>query len=177
MTENFVGRHMLIDVISKSNKINNQEAVYDYLIEQTNLLGMTIVHPPMVFKFPYTSGMTQRLKKKVNDLGGKILDEVLEKDLLEGGVSGTVIWLESHSCFHSWINSNYFSLDVYSCQNFNSQEVLDLVINTFNPSKIKGLDVLRFTDRVPESQVIDINLSEKDIVNLKLSRNPSKYAA
>lgn len=134
----FVGKHVLMDCNSTNLfKLCSVEYVYNFIVELTNKLKMTLVTPPIVVQFPF-SGEADMLANKLADSGIKspILDEFFyhleKKRKQEAGISGIAIWAESHTSFHSWPDDLFFSLDIYSCKDFDPLLAINYVVEYFN---------------------------------------------
>ncbi|MEM3860423.1 MAG: S-adenosylmethionine decarboxylase [Candidatus Micrarchaeaceae archaeon] len=136
--DGFVGKHVLMDCQSSNIfKLCSIEYLYNFITSLTEKLGMTLVIPPVIVQFPF-SGEADTLVKKLIDSGIKssILDEFLfhlkKKQKQEAGISGIAIWAESHTSFHSWPDDMFFSLDIYSCKDFEPIIAMKYVYDYFN---------------------------------------------
>jgi S-adenosylmethionine decarboxylase len=138
MTGNFVGKHLIFDAISKNKtKLTDMKLFYTYLIGVADLLEMTVIVPPVVINFPFANeAITLAKKLKDDNIQSKILDdfysEVLRKKEQESGVSGILMFSTSHTSAHSWPESDFISIDVYSCLDFDHLTAIDYIKKTFD---------------------------------------------
>lgn len=124
MTNEF-GPHLMLDCRGcDPAKIGDVQAVFNFLYELPNRIGMTKITQPYVF--PY-SGLVPEDK----------------------GVTGMVIIAESHLTFHSFTEKDYFFFDLFSCKPFDTDLVTQYVVDYFGVSsyerheKSRGLDFPR----------------------------------
>ena len=50
----------------------------------------------------------------------------------ETGITGGIIFMESHFTFHSFPERNYFSADIYSCKGFKHLKVIEYITELFS---------------------------------------------
>ncbi len=86
--------------------------IYQFLDEAPDLINMTKIMPPYVFKYH-----------------GKVAED--------WGISGFVLIAESHISLHTFPARQYLSLDVFSCKEFNVNDVTTLAVETFKISRIE----------------------------------------
>lgn len=151
--DKFVGRHLLLDVQTSSGRgINDTGALYRMLEELSTVLGMTLVYPPLVARFPFASSELAQFVKSLTDEGIQARTVSVMQDLLarrqseDSGVSGVTVWLESHAAIHTWTEENFFSFDAYSCKDFDVATALDCVLGYFDVVSYNGLDIVRTFD-------------------------------
>lgn len=54
--DNFVGRHLIVDVQTKTMRgINEPQVIYTLLEGLSKVIGMTLVYPPIVARFPFAN--------------------------------------------------------------------------------------------------------------------------
>lgn len=156
MKDGFAGRHIILDAITfPDNKylLGDLKVVYDFLITVTRDLDMTLTGPPIVYNFPYSQGMIDRIQKELKKKGldPRALDMFRDYEIKNGGVSGTLIWTESHLCIHTFPYLNFFSMDAYSCKDFVAGNVIDLARMTFGRfSWAHATNLQRFIQKEPE---------------------------
>ncbi len=153
ISDTFVGRHLILDVQTHSNRgISETSSIYNLLENLSKVLNMTLVYPPIVARFPWANS---ELEKFVGDLKGEgVKAKTIET--MEGlitarnndfaGISGITIWLESHAAIHTWTEENFFSFDAYSCKDFNPDEALNYILPHFDVASFNGLDIIRTID-------------------------------
>lgn len=161
----FVGRHMLLDVLTCSPKnLNSIEHIYEFLETLSTELNMTLIHPPIVARIPFASNELSRYTNllKQDGVTSNIVEEMSQflklRETKMCGISAMTMWLESHSSIHTWPETNFFSFDAYSCKNFNPVIVYDLLQTIFDIKLIRGADINRYTTKIPEVTHINIRL-------------------
>jgi S-adenosylmethionine decarboxylase len=101
------GLHLTLDGYGGSDeKLANLDAIYEFLDRCPEVIQMTKIMPPYVFKYH-----------------GKVPED--------WGVSGFVLIAESHISIHTFPDRAYLSLDIFSCKNFDYQKALAYVIEFF----------------------------------------------
>lgn len=61
----------------------------------------------------------------------------------EFGITGTAIWAESHMTIHTWPELDYFSCDLYSCKEFDTERAKELLDDWFGITSRAGISVTR----------------------------------
>jgi len=89
------------------------EAVTNFLDELPKEIGMTKIMPPYVFKY---------------DGGDKPED---------WGVSGFVIIAESHISVHTFPEKGYFSIDIFSCKDFDVDRAIEIIKEYFGTERLE----------------------------------------
>jgi S-adenosylmethionine decarboxylase len=160
LKDNFVGRHLLLDVQLKSNKGLAEIAyIYDVMEGLSKELDMTLVYPPIVGRFPWAVNELERYVLELEKEGVTGTTVLKMKDLIysrrteDAGISGICIWLESHAAIHTWTEESFFSFDAYSCKEFNTKKALEFLLPRFDVEAYNGLNILR---TINEPQKIDI---------------------
>jgi S-adenosylmethionine decarboxylase len=160
----FVGRHVLLDVLTYSSKnLNNIECIYEFLETLSIELNMTLIHPPIVARIPFASNELARYTNllKQDGVDSQVVDDMSQflklRETKMCGISAVTMWLESHSSIHTWPETNFFSFDAYSCKNFNPEIVYNLLRSVFDIKLLNGADINRFTNRLPEVTHINIH--------------------
>lgn len=129
--------------------IDDHAAVYDALEALSREIGMTLVYPPLVARFPFASSELERF---VRDLAGEPLDDaalatvraaLARREARHKGISGVAVWLESHASIHTWPEERFFSFDAYSCRDFEPEPVVALLRRAFDVAAWEGLDITR----------------------------------
>ena len=92
--------HLIIDGYgSDPNKMKDTEFIYEFLDTYPKQIGMTKVSTPRVS--PYKSSESE-----------------------EPGISGFVLLAESHISIHIFPDQSYINIDVFSCNDFESEEAV-----------------------------------------------------
>jgi S-adenosylmethionine/arginine decarboxylase-like enzyme len=103
----FAGWHLTYDAITEPDKaagLNDIEFLERVLLDLVEMLGMDVLDGP-------------RLQKVELDRAK------LETDEDEGGVRGTVVLSASHISIHTWPLRHRFSLDAFSCREYDEDAV------------------------------------------------------
>ncbi len=147
----FVGRHVMMDaVVYDVSRINSIQPIYDYMEELARKIDMTLVYPPIVAKFPFAQSELEQFVKRLSEENVKsktleFMEETLKRRATEdSGVSGVSIWLESHCTIHTWPEEEFFSLDAYSCKDFDPMVTLEFTVKWFNVKYASFVDVERY---------------------------------
>ncbi len=117
------GPHLMVDGYEGNYEVlASVEAITEFLDMLPKEIGMTKIMPPYVFKY---------------DGGDKPED---------WGVSGFVIIAESHISIHTFPEKGYFSIDIFSCKDFDMDRALDIIKSFFGTEKLE----IRTTNRGTE---------------------------
>lgn len=114
-----MGNHFIIDASGcDKKKIGDVELVEDFLMGLVKRIDMKIIKGPVV----------------MNHLA-------LDKD--ERGVTGFAILAESHVSLHTYPKKGFFSLDIFSCVEFDMKKIKEYINQTFNVKKVKEFLIRR----------------------------------
>jgi S-adenosylmethionine decarboxylase len=92
--------HLIIDGFGSNRELlESEELIYQLLDDYPGQIGMTKVTPPYVFRY----------------IGSKPED---------WGISGFVLIAESHISIHTFPERGYVNIDVFSCKDFDSEQVI-----------------------------------------------------
>src|SRR4030043_2334197 len=101
------GTHLMVDgYCCLRPAISSLDLVYRFLDEAPELIGMTKIMPPYVFKYV-----------------GKVPED--------WGVSGFVLIAESHISIHTFPDKGFLSLDIFSCKQFDIDRAVAHVKKVF----------------------------------------------
>lgn len=101
------GLHLTLDGYEGSQEqLANLDTIYEFLEHCPDLIHMTKIMPPYVFKYH-----------------GKVPED--------WGVSGFVLIAESHISIHTFPDRAYLSLDIFSCKDFDYQQAVAYVTELF----------------------------------------------
>ena len=112
------GQHLMVDGYGCSQeRLVDLDGIYEFLNKCPDLIKMTKIMPPYVFKY-----------------SGKYAQD--------WGLSGFVLIAESHISVHTFPEKAYLSLDVFSCKNFDYRLALEYATEHFQIAsyEIKFLD-------------------------------------
>jgi len=113
------GKHLILDAYGCDyDSLWNIELIKDTLLTVTNMIGLRPLSDTLIYE----------------------VDESMI-DKKSTGVTGGIIFMESHFTFHSFPERGYFSADVYSCNTFDHEQVVKHISNVFN-SKSKDVTIL-----------------------------------
>lgn len=106
--------HLIIDGYGSEPQImQDEEFLYQLLDSYPSKIGMTKISPPFVFRY----------------IGSRPED---------WGISGFVFIAESHISVHTFVERCYVNIDVFSCQDFDAQQVIDDLKEKFRLEKFKA---------------------------------------
>ena len=106
------GKHLIIDAYDiKASRLKNYKSVKGLLSFLPGYFGM-------------------------KPLGRPVLKKVKSPDYPEWGLSGFVMLYESHISVHTWPETGYVSMDVYSCKEFNHERVITYLKKYWHCGKI-----------------------------------------
>jgi len=92
--------HLIIDGYgSNPDLLQNEKFIYQLLDQYPAEIGMTKIAPPQVLRY----------------VGAKPE---------EWGISGFVLVAESHISIHTFVERGYVNMDVFSCKDFNADQVI-----------------------------------------------------
>ena len=101
------GLHLTLDGYGcNKEQLANLDLIYEFLERCPDLIKMTKIMPPWVFKY-----------------WGKVPED--------GGISGFVLIAESHISIHTFPERGYLSLDIFSVKDFDYQQAVAFVTEVF----------------------------------------------
>ncbi len=105
------GLHLTLDGYDcDSEKLADLDVIYGFLDTCPDVIRMTKIMPPYVFKYhPKVSA--------------------------DWGLSGFVLIAESHISIHTYPERSYLSLDIFSCRDFDHKQAAAYAIQTFGISR------------------------------------------
>ncbi|MDI6752788.1 MAG: adenosylmethionine decarboxylase [Thermodesulfobacteriota bacterium] len=126
------GPHLILDGFGcNAAALVDKEGVRRFLDRTPDLIGMTKIMPPFVFRFPRT-----------------------------GGLSGIVIIAESHISVHTWPEKGSLQLDIFSCKQFDVRQAINEAVRQFG-IKEYDRQVLDRGLEFPRSLAFDYLISER----------------
>jgi len=121
--------HLIIDGYGENQKImQDEQFIYQMLDSYPAQIGMTKIAPPLVFKY----------------IGSKPED---------WGISGFVFIAESHISVHTFAERSYINIDVFSCKDFNAEQVIRDIKDKFQLTRFSSRLINRewIADDLPEA--------------------------
>ena len=104
------GPHLLLEAYGASKeKLSDVGLISDLLDKCPDQMDMHKIMPPDVFK--YDSGTIKE----------------------DWGISGIVLIAESHIALHTFPEKGFFTLDIFSCKDFDIRKAVDIALDIFEP--------------------------------------------
>jgi S-adenosylmethionine decarboxylase len=104
--------HLIIDGYGDNPKVmQDEQFLYQLLDSYPEQIGMTKISSPLVFRY----------------LGSRPED---------WGISGFVFIAESHISIHTFVERRYINIDVFSCKDFNAEQVIKDLKDKFQLTKL-----------------------------------------
>jgi len=117
------GKHLIIDAYGcNKGALWDCVAIEDMLYDITRMIGLKPLSEALIFEVDETM-----IKKE------------------DTGITGGIIFMESHFTFHAFPEKEYFSADIYSCKDFNHTEVIEYISNMCEPKQLKETIIIRGT--------------------------------
>lgn len=111
--------HLIIDGFGKNKiKLQDENYIYELLDSYPAKIGMNKISGPIVFKYSGT---------KPEDWG----------------ISGLVFIAESHIGLHTFVERNFINIDVFSCKDFDVQQVINDLKEKFELVRMRSCIVRR----------------------------------
>ena len=115
------GKHLIIDAYGCDTKsLFDVELIERMLFQVTRMIELKPLSDALIYEVDET---------------------MIEKT--ETGVTGGIIFMESHFTFHSFPYKNYFSADIYSCKDFSHEQVAEYITKLFKSLKIDVTVLIR----------------------------------
>jgi S-adenosylmethionine decarboxylase len=138
--------------------------MYRYLEEVTEVAKMTPLTGPAVFSIPFAnelSNYTNEIERELEKLGtelktvNKMRKRINARKFQDSGCTGTMVWSESHCASHSWPEKDFITIDLYSCKDFNVEEVINFTRKYWYSGRLVYRLIHRYTDyNIVEDDVI-----------------------
>jgi S-adenosylmethionine decarboxylase len=113
------GPHLIID----GSRCNTHKLADRILVEQ------------VLNDYPAAIGMTK--------IGGPYMFEYQAPDPAYSGVSGLVVIAESHIAIHTFPELDYFTMDIFSCKNFDHEKAIEYIRTAFDVQEMDRMLVQR----------------------------------
>jgi S-adenosylmethionine/arginine decarboxylase-like enzyme len=108
------GRHVVVDGFVRDAGVFVSGTLTVLFHEVVKALDMTILKGPDFVEVPVDPEVLERVKRT-----GIFEDE--------GGITGTCIISTSHISIHCWPLQQFFSMDVFSCKDFDHEKALAVI--------------------------------------------------
>jgi S-adenosylmethionine decarboxylase len=113
------GPHLIID----GSRCNTRKLADRILVEQ------------VLNDYPAAIGMTK--------IGGPYMFEYQAPDPAYSGVSGLVVIAESHIAIHTFPELDYFTMDIFSCKNFDHEKAIEYIRTAFDVQEMDRMLIQR----------------------------------
>jgi S-adenosylmethionine decarboxylase len=124
--------HLIIDGYGDNPKLmQDEQFLYQLLDSYPAQIGMTKISTPFVFKY----------------VGSKPED---------WGISGFVFIAESHISIHTFVERRYINIDVFSCKDFNAEQVIKDLKDKFQLSRFSSRLINRDWEMTDLAEATDI---------------------
>ncbi|MDP2641363.1 MAG: adenosylmethionine decarboxylase [Candidatus Yanofskybacteria bacterium] len=108
------GKHLVADIYgAPKEQLANYEGVFRLLMELPSVVNMHMLTSPYV-----------------------VIADPEKK--MEWGVSGFVMIQESHISCHTWPEKGYVSMDIYSCKDFDDNQLVAFLKQYWKASTVKS---------------------------------------
>ena len=101
----------------------------------TRKLADRILVEQVLNDYPAAIGMTK--------IGGPYMFEYQAPDPAYSGVSGLVVIAESHIAIHTFPELDYFTMDIFSCKNFDHEKAIEYIRTAFDVEEMDRMLVQR----------------------------------
>ena len=126
--------HLVIDGYGgDSAMLEDADAIYRFLDEYPDAIGMTKITPPHVYTY-----------------AGQKPEDV--------GISGFVLIAESHISVHTFPRRRYVNIDVFSCKEFDTQKALEELKVMFSLEEVRSWTLergLEYSDPSHAARAVD----------------------
>jgi S-adenosylmethionine decarboxylase len=124
--------HLIIDGFGDNPKLmQDEQFLYQLLDSYPAQIGMTKISSPLVFRY----------------VGPRPED---------WGISGFVFIAESHISIHTFVERRYINIDVFSCKDFNAEQVTNDLKDKFQLTRFSSRLINRDWEMADLAEVTDI---------------------
>jgi len=117
------GKHLIIDAYDCNwSRLWSEERIREALLAVTDMIGLKPLSEALIYK---------------------VDESMIEKK--DTGITGGIIFMESHFTFHSFPEQKYFSADIYSCKDFDHDMVIFYLEEAFEVTHMNSTVLLRGT--------------------------------
>jgi S-adenosylmethionine decarboxylase len=125
--------HLIIDGYGDNPKLmQDEQLLYQLLDSYPAQIGMTKISSPLVFRY----------------VGSRHED---------WGISGFVFIAESHISIHTFVERCYINIDVFSCKDFNAEQVIKDLKDKFQLSRLSSRLINRDWKMADLAEATDIS--------------------
>jgi len=123
---NSAGRHLIIDGYVKDAGVFTAEKLTKLFRDLAASLDMKIIQGPTFLEV---------------ELDPSKLDSAVFQD--EGGITGSAIISTSHMALHAWPLRKFFSMDVFSCKEFDTSRAMNVISETLGFASVNVMNIDR----------------------------------
>ncbi len=107
------GTHLILDLKECKNvdNLSNERFIKNLILDLIKITGMKAITKPSVLYYEH-------------------------KEKKESGITGFVIISDSHTSIHAYPFKKSLYLDLFSCRNFGSKEIINCIKEIFKPEKL-----------------------------------------
>jgi len=136
------GLHITMDAFVNDSSVFTRKQLETLFAKLIKALEMKPLDKAMVYEVPCDPKVLERVKKT-----GKFEDE--------GGITSIQVISTSHLSLHAWPLQNFFSLDAFSCKDFNAELALSIIRETLG---VRAEETFIIKRRKPSSDARGANV-------------------
>jgi S-adenosylmethionine decarboxylase len=123
------GVHVTIDAFVKDPSVFNEETIFPLFDDLVKVLGSKVLAGPYFYEVPLDPEILQKSQEI-----GEFRDE--------GGVTAFCVITKSHISIHCWPLQSFFSMDIFSCGEYEPDNVVTIVTRRLRV-KSAGITIIR----------------------------------
>ena len=109
------GNHLIVDGYTDSSEIlEDKKAMKKLILDLVDEVGMRVISKPLIVKYESSSN-----------------------DKTQDGITATVILAESNVTIHTYPKYKFFALDLFSCEEFDIERIIDYLKENIGMVKYK----------------------------------------
>lgn len=116
------GLHLVVDGYVADPSVFTREKIEGLFAQIISALEMKALDKPQVYEVPVDPAVLQRVQQT-----GQFEEE--------GGITAIVVISTSHLSIHCWPLQKFFSLDAFSCKDFNADLAFSIIRETLGVEK------------------------------------------
>lgn len=130
------GLHLTMDGYVGDPAVFSKEKIEELFTKLTEALSMKMLGSPVIYEVPVDPEVLERCQRT-----GVFEDE--------GGITGVAVISTSHMSIHCWPLQKFFSLDAFSCKDFDSKVAISLIREFLGTSSDNISVMSRFRPEAP----------------------------
>lgn len=116
------GLHLIVDGFVEDSSVFTRSKIEGLFAQIISALDMKALDKPQVYEVPVDPEVLRRVQQT-----GQFEDE--------GGITAIVVISTSHLALHCWPLQKFFSLDAFSCKDFNADLAFSIIRETLGVAK------------------------------------------